>query len=444
MQVTRPSGPAEVEAVLRRAVEHHRAGQLAAAEPLYRAVLKQQPSHPAALHLLGLVAKQSGHLDAALDLIGRAVAARPDYAEALANLGATLRLKERLEEAAAAYERALALRPQSAASLTGLAGVREAQGRIEEAVTLLRRAVELAPGEAAASFNLGNTLQQAGRLEEALAAYRSARAAAPDHPGLRNNQAAACFKLGLLEEALALLEESLAEEPQNVRSVAYKSLVLQELGRRDEAARLTDYPRLLHRRQLGVPAGYPDFPAFSAELLGQLRSHPRLTETWDPGSRAARGGAVIVSLQQDPPPAVAAFERALRGVIDGFVAGLPEEPGHPFLCRKPRRYHLDIWANLLEPEGHQAAHIHNLGWLSGVYYAELPASLRADDPEHAGWIEFGRPGYGLPCRFEPDVLLVKPEVGLLLLFPSYIWHRTIPFPGPEQRVSIAFDLHVKD
>ena len=36
--------------------------------------------------------------------------------------------------------------------------------------------------------------------------------------------------------------------------------------------------------------------------------------------------------------------------------------------------------------------------------------------------------------------LVRPQEGTLLLFPSYFWHRTIPFDSAEQRISIAFDL----
>lgn len=441
MQGTVSSTPAGTEADLRAAVQHHRSGRLGEAEALYRRVLKRQPGQPVALHLLGVIARQSGHLDAAIDLIGRAVAAQPGYAEAHVNLGAALRQKGRLEEAAAAYERALALRPFSVPALGGLASVREAQERFDEAIALHRRAVAVAPGDATAQFNLGNALQQAERCEEAIEAYGAAHAVAPGLPGLRNNFAAACLKLGRVEKALGLLEENLAEAPQDVRSVAYKSVVLQELGRREEAARLTGYASLLHRTRPAVPAEYGDFARFSEALVGELRGHPRLIDTWDPKKRAARGGALVVSLQNDPPPAVAAFERVLRDAIDAFVAQLPDDPAHPFLRRKPQSYTLDIWANLLEPQGHQAGHIHNLGWLSGVFYPEVPPTIRDDDPDHAGWIEFGRPGYGLPCRFEPDTLLVKPEAGLALLFPSYVWHRTLPFPGPEQRISIAFDLH---
>ena len=42
---------------------------------------------------------------------------------------------------------------------------------------------------------------------------------------------------------------------------------------------------------------------------------------------------------------------------------------------------------------------------------------------------------GLPPR-----RVVKPEAGTLVLFPSYMWHGTIPFHSQQPRLTVAFDL----
>ena len=34
---------------------------------------------------------------------------------------------------------------------------------------------------------------------------------------------------------------------------------------------------------------------------------------------------------------------------------------------------------------------------------------------------------------------VRPSVGLLVLFPSYFWHGTVPFRSQQPRLSVAFD-----
>lgn len=44
-----------------------------------------------------------------------------------------------------------------------------------------------------------------------------------------------------------------------------------------------------------------------------------------------------------------------------------------------------------------------------------------------------------PTRFSATILK-KPAPGLLLLFPSYTWHRTLPFESGTDRISIAFDV----
>jgi hypothetical protein len=36
--------------------------------------------------------------------------------------------------------------------------------------------------------------------------------------------------------------------------------------------------------------------------------------------------------------------------------------------------------------------------------------------------------------------LVRPEPGMLVLFPSYMWHGTVPFSAREKRLSCAFDI----
>jgi hypothetical protein len=40
----------------------------------------------------------------------------------------------------------------------------------------------------------------------------------------------------------------------------------------------------------------------------------------------------------------------------------------------------------------------------------------------------------------PADYVLKPEPGLLVLFPSWLWHGTRPFHGNGTRLTIAFDL----
>jgi hypothetical protein len=87
-------------------------------------------------------------------------------------------------------------------------------------------------------------------------------------------------------------------------------------------------------------------------------------------------------------------------------------------------------------------HIHADGWLSGVYYVEVPAVVR-DPAGRAGWLQVGGSRRDIRLTREPITRAVQPEPGLLVTFPSHLWHDTIPLPeqNAERRLCLAFDLH---
>jgi hypothetical protein len=40
---------------------------------------------------------------------------------------------------------------------------------------------------------------------------------------------------------------------------------------------------------------------------------------------------------------------------------------------------------------------------------------------------------------DPVRRTIEPRPGLLVLFPSYMWHGTVPFHSQQSRTTIAFD-----
>ena len=135
-----------------------------------------------------------------------------------------------------------------------------------------------------------------------------------------------------------------------------------------------------------------------------------------------------------------AWEALLRKAIEAYRAALPDGSRHPFAVSLPARYKLTAWSVVLESQGHQIPHIHPSAWLSGVYYVARPPSVAASSEDNAGWIEFGQPPEHYPNKMQAELSLEKPREGLLVLFPSYFYHRTIPFDAAGRRISIAFDV----
>jgi hypothetical protein len=90
--------------------------------------------------------------------------------------------------------------------------------------------------------------------------------------------------------------------------------------------------------------------------------------------------------------------------------------------------------------GFQIPHYHKDAWISGVYYVQLPPVVREDSPSQAGWIEFGRGRDDIYHQSEPPTRRIRPEEGMLIAFPSYVWHRTLPFEDDRERLCISFNV----
>lgn len=75
--------------------------------------------------------------------------------------------------------------------------------------------------------------------------------------------------------------------------------------------------------------------------------------------------------------------------------------------------------------------------MSGVFYVEVPPAP-PDDPS-AGGLRFGEVDPDVVTRARFEHLDLRPEPGMLVIFPSYLWHRTLDFRGPGRRLSVAFD-----
>ena len=129
----------------------------------------------------------------------------------------------------------------------------------------------------------------------------------------------------------------------------------------------------------------------------------------------------------------------IRRAVEDDARSLPAEAAHPFVASRPRHWALTAWGVVLEAQGHQIPHNHPTAWLSGVYYVKVPDIVRAPGQGQDGWIEFGRPPDHFHSTVAPEVRAFRPEEGLMLLFPSYIYHRTVPFEAAGTRISIAFD-----
>ena len=157
----------------------HRCGRVAEAEQIYDRIIQQQPSHPDALHMLGVMRQQQSRHEIARDLISRAISLNPTNAAYHNNSGAAVHSLGRHEEAAEHFRRALAISPAYADALANLGMAQMSLGRDEAALASLRMALELHPQHVDALKRIAILLKKHGRESEAVRLYERSLAVSP-------------------------------------------------------------------------------------------------------------------------------------------------------------------------------------------------------------------------------------------------------------------------
>lgn len=310
-----------------------------------------------------------------------------------------------------------------------------AAGRTEAALPVLTKAAEA--GREGAWFLLGLAFQRLQKSEDAVRAYRKAYAFDRDDFGPANNLMAALMEVRDYAGAVSHADALLAAKPGHTTSLAYKYVALGELGRQDELPALADYDALLKAEALPVPPVYKDLAAFHAALAREIAAEPTLAYE----RNTTRFGYQTDDIGLSNAPAIRALNTLLTAAVQRRADLARRAPAHAFDRSVPRDFRLYAWGVIIGEKGHQAPHFHPHGWLSGVYYIDVPDDITDSDPTRSGWIEFGRGDerWNKQTTAMP-IHQVKPEAGTLLTFPSYFWHNTRPLRTNKKRVSFAFDV----
>jgi len=429
-----------IHQALSTAAQHLQAGRLREVEIAIAPVLEAAPQHPDAHFFKAIACHQQGRTDEALSHAERAAKLSPANANILGTYGTILMAANRHDEAIEIFQRLTSANPQSPQGFFTVGMLMNRVGRFDEAVDAFTTVDRLTGGNPESKRNLAISCYEAQRYEEALA---PARAAVSGLPGDRNaiyTLGKALLAAGQADEALGYFDQMNDGGMFANKALAYKEVALRELGRDEEAnsiGRLEDYVWPL---TLSAPEGFDSLSAFNDAICDEMLGHAEIEDA--PTHRATRHGRKVSNLLDNPSPLMMHFGGMIEGAISGMQDHLAKDASDgPFaIAPPPGEVEIDLWVNIMHRQGHQLPHFHPQGWLSGCYYARVPDRVETSGDAHEGWIEFGRPAYHLPHTKEPIVRVVKPEEGLIVLFPSYLFHRTIPFESDDLRISFAFDV----
>jgi predicted O-linked N-acetylglucosamine transferase (SPINDLY family) len=267
----------EAPTPLDAAIALHQSGDVAGAAAAYRRLLRADPGHPDALHLLGLAMVDQGQAAEGLEWVEAAIARQPGR-EAFHNTrGRALAACGRPSDAEAAYRTAWLLRP-AAATANNLACLLRDRGDPASAIEWFWRANALVPDNLAIIVNLAQALAESGAAAAAVMQFQHALLLAPDC-------ADAYFGLGRAQLLLGLA------------AAAEQSLLHAIRLRPEHAPSHNNLGVALDRQQRGVAA---------AESFRQALRYDPLD------ADALNNLGCLLHLDGDLAAARACFERALR------------------------------------------------------------------------------------------------------------------------------------
>jgi tetratricopeptide (TPR) repeat protein len=248
--------------------------------------------------------------------------------------------------------------------------------------------------------------------------------------------AAALLGVGDASEALPLCEALLNAEPHDQYLIALQTTAWRLLDD-PSYTQACDYRQFVVAYQLQVPQPWSDLAGFladvkrSLERLHEALRHPLLFQSLRHGTETTE------DLTHSEDPAIRALFAAFDAPIRDYMARAGN--GTDFLrTRNNGMYRFNgSWSVRLRASGFHHNHVHPRGWISSACYIDLPAVM-SDAQSREGALTFGEPGIITkpPLHSEHEV---RPTAGMLVLFPSYFWHGTVPFSGERTRLTVAFD-----
>jgi len=389
--------------------------------------------------ILGGVLIKLGRIDEAITELKAAVHLDPNYRDAHEALKKIYWDSEQRDSMDQSYFETCTAHPQSARCYCNLGAALIVSERPEEAREALETALRLDPVNGDAHNHLGRVYRELGRSGDAVTEHESAIEAdggnAIYYEEFARSLAASGDFEGALEKALQ------ANELDNRRAdiLALVTISMHETGD-SRIGDIVDYEKFVTTRLIDVPDGFSDLAEFNEALHAELAA--RHDDGPPPLGQTLRGGTQITEdLFAYPDGMVKLARDRIAAAIETYVGELEEDPGHPFLRNVPRNFRFTgAWSNIIYGQGRDISHVHNEGWLSGVYYILTPDLAEENWDKGEGCIQFGEPPPPFVSEKNRIRRSVRPEPGMAVFFPSYYWHGVRPFSEQGLRHTIAFDL----
>ena len=308
-------------------------------------------------------------------------------------------------------------------------------GYVTEAEKLRRRAQSRFKDHVDIVREKAKHLSEQGQYQESCEAYQKALTLRPGDYELIIQYARACLSAGKFDDCGSLIQGAMQQAPNSQLLFALAATLRRKKG--ESYHTLYNYDAFIQSYDLKPPSGYETIEDFNKALKDCLERHHSFKS--EPLNQSLRMGIQTdTDLAVIDDPVLTSFFEMIDAPILNYMEKMGYDSAHPLKRRNTHQYRINgAWSVKLSSQGYHVNHVHPMGWISSSYYVDVPDVVQ-NSKDKQGWIKFGEPDIpGLNLSAEK---YVEPKAGRLVLFPSYMWHGTVPFSGNQTRLTLPFDV----
>jgi tetratricopeptide (TPR) repeat protein len=470
--------------------------KLEEAEKSIRQAIQISPNN-ATYHVnLGNILRSTGNLKEAEIFTRKAIHIFPNYFLAHNNLGSILMDLGKSKEAELSFRKAININPNYGISHLNLGSILRDLGKLKEAELSTRKAIELQTNLVEAYHNLGSILMDLGRLKEAEFFTLKAIQIKPDYASAYSNLGTILIDLGKRSEAITKWIKAIELDPSLEKIVKQLAMHLSLEGKYKLAIKYlnqykSDSCQSLHLGCLLSMDKEKEFDQMYNKLsknninnaeIGGIVEHANIIYTKKYNSPFCNDSIkyiVVDKIKEDllseahlnqmlnfikndktimrsqlilkqgvqtsgnlfslDFPFIKAMREVLKLKIEQYKNKF-KNCGQGFINNWPKNYELRAWMIGMKNGGYLQPHNHEYGWITGSFYLHIP-KLSKDQNPNAGCIAFSYQGPRYPNKGKSFKITVKNiSKRDICIFPSSLFHHTIPFKSDEERVCFVFDL----
>jgi hypothetical protein len=406
------------------AVQYHKQNKFHDAIKLYNEILKVDANHLYTICNLGSIFLILDEFQKAISYYEKAIEINPNYSEAINNLGTSFEKLGEYQKAISYYEKAILIDPKLAIAYSNLGLIFNQLGDNQNTLNCFKKVIELDPGNLNIRYNLGILFYSKKQFKDAAECFKST-----DYKNSKSYLLSCLYHLDEKNNFFKEFDNLINKSAINplIGSLSLRSEI--KYGIKKENLFCKNPLKHVLTTNLNEQCDFKNiFTEGVKNILSDKLIIPREQDLITKGQQTAGN---IFDLEND-------FTNKIKNIILLEIEKYKvyfKDSEEGFLKSWPPKSNLFGWLVSMKNGGNLAPHMHELGWLSGSIYINVPPKLKTDSGNLVLTIDDNDFKNDENSKKNIDVV-----TGTICLFPSSLHHYTIPFESNEDRIVLAFDV----